>query len=55
MKYNEILLSKKSIKLTGPNSSGKSVYLKQVGLLVYLAHLGSWLPCTKAIIGLTDR
>ena len=43
------------IYITGPNSSGKSVYLKQVGLLVYLAHIGSWLPCTKAVIGLTDR
>jgi DNA mismatch repair protein MSH5 len=34
--------------------AGKSVYIKQVGLLVYLAHLGSWLPAEKAIIGLTD-
>jgi DNA mismatch repair protein MSH5 len=41
--------------ISGPNSSGKSVYLKQVGLLVYLAHLGSWLPCEQAVIGLTDR
>lgn len=41
--------------ITGPNSSGKSVYLKQVGLMVYLAHLGSWLPCDNAAIGLTDK
>lgn len=41
--------------ITGPNSSGKSVYLKQVGLITYLAHIGSWVPCEKAIIGLTDR
>eukprot|EP01035_Chromulina_nebulosa_P020669 gene20669-26798_t len=40
--------------ITGPNSSGKSVYLKQVGVLVYLAHIGCYLPCEKAIIGLTD-
>lgn len=47
--------SKNIALITGPNSSGKSVYLKQVGLLVYLAHIGSWLPCTNAVIGLTDR
>lgn len=41
--------------ITGPNGSGKSVYLKQVGLIVYLAHIGSWVPCDKAIIGITDR
>jgi DNA mismatch repair protein MSH5 len=40
--------------ITGANASGKSVYIKQVGLLVYLAHLGSFLPCERAIIGLTD-
>lgn len=50
------ITSDKNIALiTGPNGSGKSVYLKQVGLLVYLAHIGSWLPCEKAIITLTDR
>ena len=41
--------------ITGPNSSGKSVYLKQVGLLTYLAHVGSYIPCERAIVGLTDK
>lgn len=38
--------------LTGPNGSGKSVYLKQVALMVYLAHVGSFVPARKATIGL---
>lgn len=41
--------------LTGPNHSGKSVYLKQVALIVYLAHVGSYVPADHAIIGLTDK
>jgi len=41
--------------LTGPNSSGKSVYLKQVGLIVFMAHLGSWVPALKAEVPLTHR
>ncbi len=41
--------------LTGPNSSGKSVYMKQVALIVYLAHTGSYVPVTRATIGLTDQ
>jgi hypothetical protein len=41
--------------ITGANGSGKSVYLKQVGLLVFLAQIGSFLPCEKAIIGITDK
>jgi DNA mismatch repair protein MSH5 len=40
--------------LTGPNYSGKSVYLKSVAQTIYLAHLGSFVPCTSATIGLTD-
>ena len=41
--------------LTGPNYSGKSVYLKQVALIVYMAHIGSFLPAKDAVIGLTDK
>ncbi|CAI4229730.1 unnamed protein product [Auanema sp. JU1783] len=36
---------------TGPNACGKSVYLKQVGVLAFLAHVGSFVPAKKAIIG----
>ncbi|KAJ3316158.1 MutS protein msh5, partial [Blyttiomyces sp. JEL0837] len=43
------------VLLTGPNASGKSVYLKQIGLIVFLAHVGSFVPAQEAIIGLTDR
>lgn len=50
------LSSEKNVGLiTGPNTSGKSVYLKQVGIVVYLAHIGSFVPCERAIIGLTDQ
>lgn len=41
--------------ITGPNNSGKSIYLKQVGLITYLAHIGSYVPCEAAVIGLTDQ
>ncbi|MBK9183332.1 MAG: DNA mismatch repair protein MutS [Ignavibacteria bacterium] len=41
--------------LTGPNMSGKSSYLRQVGLIVFLAHVGSFVPATSATIPLTDR
>lgn len=40
--------------LTGPNHSGKSIYLRQVALIVYLAHIGSFVPAQRATIGLTD-
>lgn len=41
--------------LTGPNYSGKSIYLKQVALIVYMAHIGSFVPAETATIGLTDK
>ncbi|XP_049586797.1 mutS protein homolog 5 [Syngnathus scovelli] len=51
----ESLESQGRIKIiTGPNSSGKSIYLKQVGLIVFMAHVGSDVPAKGAEIGLVD-
>ncbi|KAJ3340321.1 MutS protein msh5 [Gonapodya sp. JEL0774] len=41
--------------LSGANYSGKSVYLKQVALIVYMAHVGVFVPADFATIGITDR
>ncbi|KAL5336958.1 muts domain V-domain-containing protein [Aspergillus crustosus] len=41
--------------LTGPNYSGKSVYMKQVALIVYLAQTGSFVPAGSAEIGVVDK
>ncbi|KAF8867217.1 hypothetical protein BDZ45DRAFT_667190 [Acephala macrosclerotiorum] len=41
--------------MTGPNYSGKSVYLKQNALIVYMAHIGSFVPAERATIGVTDK
>jgi len=41
--------------LTGPNMSGKSVFIRQVALIVLMAQMGSFVPARDARIGLTDR
>ncbi|XP_021164522.2 mutS protein homolog 5 [Fundulus heteroclitus] len=40
--------------VTGPNSSGKSIFLKQVGLIVFMALIGSDVPAKEAEVGLVD-
>jgi DNA mismatch repair protein MutS len=41
--------------LTGPNMSGKSVYMRQVALLALMAQMGGFVPARSARIGLVDR
>ncbi len=43
------------IILTGPNASGKSCYLRQVGLIQLMAQVGSFVPARSARLGVCDR
>tara|TARA_Y100001968_G_scaffold131289_1_gene119848 strand:- start:387 stop:3143 length:2757 start_codon:yes stop_codon:yes gene_type:complete len=54
---NDILFNKnqKLIILTGPNASGKSCFIRQIGLIQILSQIGSFVPAKKAEIKITDR
>jgi DNA mismatch repair protein MutS len=41
--------------ITGPNMAGKSTYIRQIAIIVILAHSGCWVPASKAHIGRIDR
>jgi DNA mismatch repair protein MutS len=46
---------KNMLIVTGPNMGGKSTYMRQTALIIILAHIGSYVPATKAIIGPIDQ
>lgn len=54
---NDIHLDEASrvILLTGPNMAGKSTILRQVGLTVSMAQMGSYVPAGRAKVGVVDR
>jgi DNA mismatch repair protein MutS len=54
---NDCLLAedRRLLLITGPNMGGKSTYMRQVALIALLAHIGSYVPAERCLLGPLDR
>ena len=47
--------ARRMLVITGPNMGGKSTYMRQTALIAILAHIGSFVPASRAVMGPLDR
>jgi DNA mismatch repair protein MutS len=47
--------ARRMLVITGPNMGGKSTYMRQAALIAVLAHIGSYVPAARAVLGPLDR
>jgi DNA mismatch repair protein MutS len=54
---NDLILhdDRRMLVITGPNMGGKSTYMRQNALIVLLAHIGAFVPASRAVLGPIDR
>ncbi len=51
----ELDAERRMLIITGPNMGGKSTYMRQAALIAILAHIGSYVPADRAVLGPLDR